>query len=280
MTDLDTGKEGIHLRLWLKTVGTVLAIFLITAWLVKTPYIMPAPFLFSLVISYLLHPTVNHLERRGLPRVGAIFLVLMGLLLTMGLFFIFLLPSVIRELQKLYTDFPAFISSLEREIQAWQARLMAHYPLLTQIGPVEKLAAFRNGLEAHLLRAVSLLSRTLTHHILFIPLLTFFLLRDETKIRKALLRLVPNRYFEMTFNIQYHLNRQIRNYLKGIILDAFVVGAITTSVSFSWASNTPSSSGSDMGWPISSPCSGPSWASSLESSWRLPKVARSPRSSP
>jgi putative permease len=218
---------GGGIKLWLRVAALVVGTLLLAGWLVHLLYIMLAPFLLSLLLSYLLHPAVNRLERAGIRRSLAIFSLFGGLLLIFALFVVALLPGMIRELQLLYTDFPAFLWSLEREILSWQATLAPTYPFLARVDMVARLAAFRQGLREHLLQVLPYLSRTMTPHILFVPLLTFFLLRDGPTFRKALFRLIPNRYFELVFLLQYRLNQQVRNYIRGILLDSFAVGAIT-----------------------------------------------------
>jgi len=221
-------ERALKLKLWLKMAALVLGALLFVGWLIKTLYIMLAPFLLSVLISYLLHPTVNRLERKGLVRGWAILIVFSALLLVFGLFFFLLPPGIVRELQSLYTDFPAFIFSLEQGIRAWQSRWMPRYPLLARVDLVAQLATFRQAIRVHLLQVLPTLSKALTPYILFVPILTFFLLRDGPIFRKALFRLVPNRYFEMVFILQYRLSRQLRSYLRGILLDSLFVGTVTT----------------------------------------------------
>jgi len=222
-------EKAIKVKLWLRTVGLVLGLLLLIGWLIGTLHIILAPFIFSLLLSYLFHPTVNRLERRGFSRGWAIILIFAVLFLILSFFVLFLLPGMIRELQLLYTNFPAFIFNLEEAIKTWQAQLAPNYPFIARIDLVAKLTAFRQEVRTHLLQVIPVFFETLAPYLFFIPLLTFFLLRDGENIRKGLLRLVPNRYFEMTLNLQYHLTRQIRNYIRGILLDSLCVGGITAA---------------------------------------------------
>ncbi|NPA40564.1 MAG: AI-2E family transporter [Thermodesulfobacteria bacterium] len=51
------------------------------------------------------------------------------------------------------------------------------------------------------------------------PVLTFFLLSERIKLRKASLSLIPNKYFEMLLNILYHINKKLRGYFKGLLIE-------------------------------------------------------------
>ena len=56
------------------------------------------------------------------------------------------------------------------------------------------------------------------------PLVFFFLLRDTGEIKRGLLTLVPNRFFEPALAILADLYRAVGNYLRGISLSCFLLG--------------------------------------------------------
>lgn len=61
--------------------------------------------------------------------------------------------------------------------------------------------------------------------LVMLPLFAFFLMRDGRVAKRALLEAVPNRHFEMTLNILWRINGQVGAYLRGVILEAALVGA-------------------------------------------------------
>jgi len=56
------------------------------------------------------------------------------------------------------------------------------------------------------------------------PITFLFFLVDQGQIRKALLAMVPNRYFEPTLNVLADLNETVGSYLRGVILECSLVG--------------------------------------------------------
>ena len=64
--------------------------------------------------------------------------------------------------------------------------------------------------------------------IFTVPVFTFFLLKDGQRIKKSLIQLVPNRYFEMTLSLVHKIGRQIGSYIRGRLLDALIVGILCT----------------------------------------------------
>jgi predicted PurR-regulated permease PerM len=57
---------------------------------------------------------------------------------------------------------------------------------------------------------------------------TFFLLKDGRKLKKSLIEIVPNQFFEMSLSIVHKIDWSLGAYLRGILMDAFVIGLLTT----------------------------------------------------
>jgi len=56
------------------------------------------------------------------------------------------------------------------------------------------------------------------------PPVFFFLLRDTGEIKRGLLRLVPNRFFEPALSILADLDRAVGNYLRGVVSSSSLLG--------------------------------------------------------
>jgi len=59
---------------------------------------------------------------------------------------------------------------------------------------------------------------------IIMPFVFIFVLIDEGEIKKFILNIVPNRYFEMTFTTLAKVDTAIGNYLRGTILQSSLVG--------------------------------------------------------
>ena len=64
--------------------------------------------------------------------------------------------------------------------------------------------------------------------VVIIPFVTFFILKDGTQIRRGLLQLVPNRYFEITLAIMEKVETNIGRYFQGLVVQCFSVGLVAT----------------------------------------------------
>ncbi|MEO8231617.1 MAG: AI-2E family transporter, partial [Ignavibacteriota bacterium] len=65
--------------------------------------------------------------------------------------------------------------------------------------------------------------------LVIVPFITFYLLKDSAVIHKALIHIVPNKYFEMSYWILKRISLQLGRFVRGWIFDATFVG---TAVGF------------------------------------------------
>jgi predicted PurR-regulated permease PerM len=63
---------------------------------------------------------------------------------------------------------------------------------------------------------------------LITPLVFLVLLFDNGKLKKSLVRAVPNRYFELTLTILENINEALGRYLRGTSIECFLVGTSFT----------------------------------------------------
>jgi putative permease len=62
--------------------------------------------------------------------------------------------------------------------------------------------------------------------LIIIPFVVFFLLKDGRKIKKLLIEYVPNKYFETSLVLFHKINQQVSNYIRGQLVDNFIVGIL------------------------------------------------------
>ena len=104
------------------------------------------------------------------------------------------------------------------------------FPLMKQHGLSHELAVYlQHGLDDLIKESIDILFEFVhvVSMIFIVPVLTFFLLKDGRQIKKAFVRLVPNRYFEMTLNLIHKISQQLGSYIRGQLLDALIVGILS-----------------------------------------------------
>ncbi len=81
-------------------------------------------------------------------------------------------------------------------------------PSIPTLGANSKIAIFFNAISKWLI----------------MPFIFIFVLIDEGEIKKFILNIIPNRYFEMTFTTLAKVDIAIGNYLRGTLLQSSLVG--------------------------------------------------------
>jgi predicted PurR-regulated permease PerM len=83
---------------------------------------------------------------------------------------------------------------------------------------------FGDWIFSHVLDAASVITS-----MILIPFIVFFLIKDGRDFKKSFVSIMPNRYFEFTLYLFYKLNSQVGNYLRGQMIDALIVGILSTA---------------------------------------------------
>jgi predicted PurR-regulated permease PerM len=119
--------------------------------------------------------------------------------------------------------FADLVSSMEE----WLARLMpVQEGMITNAitGVFETL--FQEDRLTQLMGSVVGFFTDVFYAILVIPFVCFFVLKDGTLMRRAILRLVPNRYFEITLAINEKVEMNIGRYFRGLMLQCISIATL------------------------------------------------------
>jgi predicted PurR-regulated permease PerM len=68
----------------------------------------------------------------------------------------------------------------------------------------------------------------IVYAVVIIPFVTFFLLKDELKIRRSLLHLVPNRYFEVALSILDKVEVNIGRYFRALLVQGTTIALLAS----------------------------------------------------
>lgn len=207
----------------------LLVILLIASLVILTFGDLLAPLLGSIVVAYILDAAVGLLSKWGANRnlsVWFVFSVFFG-----G--FLFLIFGVI---PLLWSQATGLAQELPNIIGKWWALLESlpeKYPgFITRQQITDSTALFlgelRNVGQFALSHTASTLFNaiTLMVYLILVPLLVFFLLKDKTLILQWVLRYLPADR-SLTRQVWIEMEHQIGNYLRGKVLEIFIVGSIS-----------------------------------------------------
>jgi len=185
------------------------------------------PILLSIISTYLLLPLVNFLERNKIPRslgVLMIYLLIFYLLFYALQNFYFKFVNQFEGLQK---DIPNIVQIQLNNLQNFENKYFNDYPFIKNFELVSRVKEFFIKFsDKAILNTPKWISNIFTLFI-FIPFFTFFFLKDSRAIKKWILNLLPNKYFESGLQVIYDVNKNMSNYIQGRLWEAFIVGVLT-----------------------------------------------------
>ncbi len=216
----------------------LIAVVIIFCLLFYSPVL--AYLLLSIVFSYILDPLVTWLEFKKIPRwlsVILVYIVIAGLIVWLSATYI---PRFIEQGNQLIallekTDKPLnetilglpFINTIQGylrfiDVRIPQMNLQTQFTQLIETG-ITRLGEIPSVLVKNFQAIVSTIAVVFT-----IPIFSFFLLKDSRKMRRALMSLVPNKYFELALILLRKVDENVGNYLRAIFLEMLSVGIMST----------------------------------------------------
>lgn len=187
------------------------------------------PFIISILFVYLLSPLIDRMEKRGIGRTSAVVILYLSILLLFTIMAIYFFPILSDQIRETKENLPKYISQLKEVAVCSQKYFESHLSIFKGEEFASKLSSKAEVVLSNLLD--SILSFILNFFSLFsllilVPLITFFLLKDGRRIKKAFIALVPNRYFETSLNLIYKIDIQITNFIRGQLLDVLIVSIL------------------------------------------------------
>ena len=190
----------------------------------------------SLILAYFLNPLVDFFEKKGLNRFISTVLVYLIILGTIVILTISVLPRTGRELRRLATNFPGYITAITN----WLSSLYSDYTSTIEgvpelVSSIEKVitqnvdrlqAGIANGIESFLMIIAGMFTRIISW--ILTPILTFYFLMDKDHFIEKLKTLIPKKNKEETISLFKQIDTALSEFIRGRLLMAVIVGITTT----------------------------------------------------
>jgi len=181
----------------------------------------------AMIFSYILDPIVNRMQAAGINRTLAITLTLSSVILLLVWISTTVIPIIANQMVELAGQLN--IENLQNIFNQIEKRFMANFEFLPEGFLQENVTRIAEELfdVGQLPDALSNIIGIFTNlfaAFLVIPFATFFFLKDGSKIRRQLLQLVPNKYFETTLSIIDKIETRLGIYLRSVLLQSLLVG--------------------------------------------------------
>jgi putative permease len=188
-----------------------------------------APMFTAIIVAYLLEALVTKLQRTGLPRMPAVIVVFLGFMALLFFLLFVVIPRISRQLTQLVQQFPDYLA----KGQVVLTELPARYPRLIsdeQVQAVTTAASQELGTAGQQFLSWSLASVPvlfgLAVFLILVPVLVFFLMKDKDRIIQWFVSFLPKDR-SLVNTVWIEAETQIANYVRGKVLEIFIVGAVT-----------------------------------------------------
>lgn len=211
-----------------KTYFLILLLFCTLAYLSYIFADILAMLAVSILVSLLFNPIVGFLERRGLSRLFSVLTVFALVVLLIIASFSFLFPRVINQFNNLSVTLTQ--ENLQLFFQQFEKSLKSTFPFLNSINVVEKFTNFSQNVISNWISNISDLVYSIVSLIailVIVPFMTFFLLKDNKHLMRGIINIMPNKYFEVSYSVLDKIAVQLGRFVRGWILDAFLVGLLS-----------------------------------------------------
>jgi predicted PurR-regulated permease PerM len=210
---------------WLAVTGAVAGLGYLLSSLV-------IPLALAALLAYFLNPVVVWIQGHGIRRTVAVTALFIGFVLVVALLARVGVPRFRAEIVALWSNLPGLAQTLETGIDGLQRELVKAYPQTARFLPKEprqdgwllRLIEDRLGNASQLLAHAGLVAFT----VALTPIFAFFFLRDSGTIVAYLIDRLRPVHIETTVAVWCEIDRIIGRYLRGLALDALVIGALAT----------------------------------------------------
>lgn len=216
------------LLLLLAAVYLILKIRFVWIPILKIVSLVLLPFIISAFITYLLHPVVEKLHKKGLHRGMAIFLIYFAFFGSAGFILYKGIPVFINQLRELSESAPVLAGQYRQWIHSIQSHTAA-WPDGLQGKMNDGIDAFEKKLDSLLAIAIGILVSFFNSVLVIalIPFIAFYMLKDFDAIKKTIWYLTPKKWREQGNLFLKDVDESLGNYIRGQFLVCTIIGGIS-----------------------------------------------------
>ncbi|NJD03282.1 MAG: AI-2E family transporter [Ruminiclostridium sp.] len=208
------------------------AVYLLYKFRVKIGKIA-SPFFLAVLLTYIVKPLADKLERRKIPRPAAILAVYMFFILALAALGIFFIPELVNNTKELLNTLPEIVSGYQKMVDNIIIALKS-----SKWSPEIKTVIFnemQNGIEAAQNYAAEALKKLLDSVIDSIKIvidltvamvIAYYFVKDPEHFKALVLSLVPRRFRNILIGLGKEVNSVLSGFIQGQLLTALIVGIL------------------------------------------------------
>ena len=179
------------------------------------------PFIVAAVLAYVLHPLVERMARRRVPRIVAVTLVEVAAIIIALAVVLLIVPILSKQLPLLREQIPLFADRMNTALTPILSRFGFDVALDTASIKAFVLKYLNANLEEWATTALSSariggsILLAIVGNVFLVPLVLFYLLMDWNNLRQRLANLIPPRFRESTHGFIDECDTMLGQYLRG-----------------------------------------------------------------
>ena len=209
--------------------AAVVAVVGVVFWTVR---IIWPPLILAGAIVFVLHPVVTRIQRRGVPRVVAVALTYLGILLGFVLIGLSIAPLATSQADEFADDWPEIREDVEDTIDEWADRSENWAIKIPTVDEIEREFDERGDrtIEERITQIRDIGGRVfhLALIVFLAPILAFYLLVDLPRLRMVTESMIPPGSRDEVLHVGRRLSRAIGGFFRGQLLVALIVGTMVS----------------------------------------------------
>ena len=226
-----TKKQSKIVKLALIYSGVV-AVLLFVFWLKA----VLLPFVIAFVLAYLLNPTVNYFEKKGVKRVFVILSYFLVIFSVVTILLIVFVDFTVKEMLVLQSKLPYVSGKVESIIGEYSLKVEKYFPNSNPVKLESMLLENTQKFTAEISKSIVGMFSNIVNwissaagsmmNILIVLFSLFYMLKDWKKIKETVKDIAPASYHGLVEKLASSVGFQINRYIRGQIIVASTVGVI------------------------------------------------------
>jgi predicted PurR-regulated permease PerM len=206
---------------WTARLVGVAAAILFVAILALTVHVLLVPLVAAMFLVYLFEPGIEVLQRRGLER-GRAYLLLFAITV-IGIVGFFKVAESWLQWDDVSGSTETLSVRLNTQLDKLEEWTNTQVPMLSSIDVSGKIAERATEAAQQVLLQLPSIATSLVANLILVPFIGYFMVRDGRSLRRRIVAMVPNRYFEMTLLMFHKIDNQIGGYFRGRLIECLLV---------------------------------------------------------
>ena len=125
---------------------------------------------------------------------------------------------------------PGYLMNFKMQIAALQPEMEKAFPMFKNLDIATEIGdRVQSAATAVLKETPALLGSVLSGmtFLIIVPLVLFFLLAEGRSIKRSLIEVIPNQYFEMVLNLLHRIDQQLGGYIRGMVMSVVIVSLLS-----------------------------------------------------